>query len=296
MDLLGIWNGRGRKGGLTVGLCSCSRSMTSRCPGQSALHGGHSWLVLTWGSSSPLPCRVVAFALRFRRWGAVLGCRRSGDLVGLTALPFPSARRPVAPLGAFPARGRRGSGAAAVVCGGIGRWEQLGGVHPVWVALGPCVVGCAFRFRQWGPCFFVARRCAVHRLVVFVVVIVAERGDRGCGGAELAFGGGLNVGTWHPARRSAFWGGQSGLGVLTWSSSSVLSPLPWGCWHELVHLLWVVSVQVSWQGDILTGALPLSRRGHWSVGRCVYAIFAAFGVLVEVGDVAVASCWPPPLG
>jgi len=44
-------------------------------------------------------------------------------------------------------------------------------------------------------------------------------------------------------------------------------------------------------GRLLTGALPLSRRGRWSVGPCVCAVFAAFGVLVEVCDVAVASCW-----
>ena len=46
-----------------------------------------------------------------------------GTWLGQLPSPFPSAPRLVAPLGAFPARGRRGSGAAAVVCGGIGRWE-----------------------------------------------------------------------------------------------------------------------------------------------------------------------------
>jgi len=92
-----------------------------------------------------------------------------------------------------------------------------------------------------------------------------RRQERGSG--MLAFTGTIDVGTWLPVQRSAFWGGHSGLGVFTWSSpSSVLSLLLWGRWHPLVHLSQVVSAQVSWQGEVLlTGALRLSRHGRWAV-------------------------------
>jgi apolipoprotein N-acyltransferase len=119
VDLLGIWSRRDRRGGAYRGAVFMFA------------FGGIqvSWVVsVAWRLGTHLgvlPVALLRCRLRalFPMLGAVLGCRGSGDLVGPAALPFPSARRPVALLGAFPARGRRGSGAAAAVGGGIGRWE-----------------------------------------------------------------------------------------------------------------------------------------------------------------------------
>ena len=65
-----------------------------------------------------------------------------------------------------------------------------------------------------------------------------------------------------------------------------------GCQHVFVHLSRLVSAKLSWQeGCYLLGHFPSCMVGiEW----CIYVIFMAFTILVELfnmHDVAVAFCW-----
>ena len=76
--------------------------------------------------------------------------------------------------------------------------------------------------------------------------------------------------------------------VLTWSSSTILLWLPWGCQRTFIHLSRLVSTQLSWQeGCYLPRHFPCLTMG---IGWCVFIAFTTLVALFDVCDVVVAFC------